>query len=535
MDTQTQQGHTLNQSNSAERVGTIFLVDDEPMVTVSLQTMLSLETRHLIYSFNSPMEALDKLTQYRPDVIISDFSMPDMDGIRFLQRAKEILPQATLILLTGYADKESAIEAINTVGIYRYIEKPWDNEELKLNIKNGLERAHLVSDLRDTIHQLTEAESQLRETNQHLEALVESRTQDLQATYQKLQSLVQNSADGIITLNANLEITSINPTAEHWIREAMSFATPNAIPKQITLSNTSLFKTPNGEALDTILASMEHATLLIQEAYLGAIPLEINVSSLTGVDPGLVLMMRNITQRKEVERLRDDFVSTLTHDLRTPLAASIQTLNFFMDGTVSREDHEKREQLTEMLIQSHRDMLGLVNVLLEVYKYEAGRQRLVFDRLHLGELVGTVCQELHALAASREQHLTHSIAETSASVIADKQEIKRVLVNLIGNAIHHTPTGGNIHVALTEEASAHPGHPGNLTVMIQDNGRGIPQKDLALLFNRFSQGTSTKRSSGSGLGLYLSRQIIDAHQGKIWVDSQEGQGSRFYVSLPIHS
>ena len=94
---------------------------------------------------------------HRPDVVISDFLMPGLDGIAFLKAVKEQLPESTLILLTGYADKENAIDAINTVGIYKYIEKPWDNETIKLSIKNGLERARLLGDLRRTISELSQA------------------------------------------------------------------------------------------------------------------------------------------------------------------------------------------------------------------------------------------------------------------------------------------------------------------------------------------------------------------------------------------
>jgi DNA-binding NtrC family response regulator len=147
-----------------QRVGTVFIVDDEMMVTSSLQTMLGLETSHHIHCFNSPMDALEQVSTIRPDVVISDFSMPGMDGITFLRKVKQALPEATLILLTGYADKENAIEAINSVGIYRYIEKPWDNEELKISINNGLERAHLVGDLKRSVQELTQARAELERT-----------------------------------------------------------------------------------------------------------------------------------------------------------------------------------------------------------------------------------------------------------------------------------------------------------------------------------------------------------------------------------
>ena len=119
--------------------------------------------------------------------------------------------------------------------------------------------------------------------------------------------------------------------------------------------------------------------LVIDTAMLGRLPVEVSIAPLAlgenAEEGGHVLVLRDITQRREIERLRDDFVSTLTHDLRTPLLAAIQSLNFFTDGTLG-DVPENQQEMIRMLIDSNREMLGLVNVLLEVYKYEAGRQRL---------------------------------------------------------------------------------------------------------------------------------------------------------------
>ncbi len=501
---------------TAQRVGTVFIVDDEMMVTSSLKTMLGLETRHRIHTYNSPLEALEALDSLRPDVVISDFSMPGMDGISFLREVKKRLPESTLILLTGYADKESAIEAINTIGIYRYIEKPWDNEELKISINNGLERAHLTSDLRQSIADLKEAQAQLENTNRQLEALVEARTQDLKVTYDKLQSIVQNTADGIITLDADLELTSVNPTAERWLISA-----EEGIRHLLGQSIARFLKPEGGGDIGKLFEGDRPHT--VREVCIGEQPVEASIAPLPD-NEGYVLVLRDITQRKEIERLRDDFVSTLTHDLRTPLLAAIQTLSFFADGTLG-ELNDRQKQMIEMLIQSNREMLGLVNVLLEVYKYESGRQTLIFDQVNLVELVGNIAQELAALAHNREQTLQTDFEADLPAVRGDKQELRRVFVNLIGNAINYTPKGGHIKVALGMENH-------RVRACVSDNGRGIPANDIPQLFQRFSQGTSKQRSSGSGLGLYLSRQIVEAHRGQIWVDSVEGEGSRFYVELP---
>lgn len=519
-------------SAAVRRTGTIFIVDDEMMVTASLQTMLTLETSHRVHCYNNPLEALDKLASLKPDVIISDFSMPGMDGITFLRKAKEVLPEATLILLTGYADKENAIKAINTVGIYRYIEKPWDNEDLKININNGLERSYLVGDLKQSVQELTTARAELQQTNLHLEALVEERTRDLRDTYQKLQSIIRNTTDGILTLDATLRLTSVNPAAEQWFRAVEELQPVDLL----SLPLDQLLKMPlnNGKARKIQELFQSPNTRGAEEVLIGGLPLEASVSPLLAPDQveaqGFVVVLRDITQRKEIERLRDDFMSTLTHDLRTPLLAAIQTLGFFADGTLG-ELTSRQLELINMLTQSNRELLGLVNVLLEVYKYESGRQKLILDSVDVNELLSQIANELSALANNREQHLQLQLPKANTlKVRGDKQELKRVFVNLIGNAINFTPKNGQITVTLSEVLDETRGN--KLQVQVQDNGRGIPASDIPLLFQRFSQGTSKQRSSGSGLGLYLSRQIVEAHLGQIWVESTEGEGSSFYVSLP---
>lgn len=127
---------------------TILIVDDEEMVATSLESLLTLETDHDVIRFTSPLLALESINKTPVDLVISDYLMPEMDGVDFLLKFKEIYPDATRILLTAYADKQNAIRAINELGLYRYIEKPWDNEQLLVTIKNGLERRELISDLK---------------------------------------------------------------------------------------------------------------------------------------------------------------------------------------------------------------------------------------------------------------------------------------------------------------------------------------------------------------------------------------------------
>jgi len=140
----------------------IFIVDDEETILTSLKNVLSFETDHEIHTFLSPLEALTKGEELEIDMVISDYMMPDMDGLEYLLKVKEIKPDAIRILLTGYADKENAIKAINEVGIYQYIEKPWNNDDLLLIVKNGLEKRLLIRDLKEKIDELENAFADLR-------------------------------------------------------------------------------------------------------------------------------------------------------------------------------------------------------------------------------------------------------------------------------------------------------------------------------------------------------------------------------------
>ncbi|MGK7311292.1 MAG: response regulator [Candidatus Longimicrobiales bacterium M2_2A_002] len=147
---------------------TVLIVDDEEMVATALRSFLELETSYRILTFTSPTEALEEVESETVSVVIADFMMPEMDGITFLRQFRELNPQATRILLTGYADKENAIRAINEAGLYYYLEKPWSNEHLKLVIRNGVERSSLFNELDARVRALEGAHEELYEIRRRL-------------------------------------------------------------------------------------------------------------------------------------------------------------------------------------------------------------------------------------------------------------------------------------------------------------------------------------------------------------------------------
>lgn len=147
---------------------TVMLVDDEPMVLTALRSFLELETPYRVLTFTAPTDALAALRAEPVDVIVADFMMPGLDGISFLRQARELRPFATRILLTGYADKENAIRAINEAGLYYYLEKPWSNEHLKLVVRNGIERSALFTELDMRVSALEDANRELYQIRHRL-------------------------------------------------------------------------------------------------------------------------------------------------------------------------------------------------------------------------------------------------------------------------------------------------------------------------------------------------------------------------------
>lgn len=503
--------------------GKIVVVDDEKVVTSSISALLKVEGFSDAHFFNSPTEALSFLEINRPDLVISDFYMPEMNGLEFLSKVKKIHPEVSRILLTGYADKENAIRAINEVGLYRYIEKPWSsNDDLVINIKNGIERSYLLSQLREKISELEIAKQELEKYSKNLEQLVEERTVDLRQSNAKLEGIFNYCADGIIILNEDGIIEQVNPACENLI---------GLVNAKIVKASIDDFLFSKKTFITKELHNADGSELFLRDFYIknplsnNIIPVEISFARVNPDDEfkKFVCVIRDVTVQKKADRLRDDFIATLTHDLRTPLLAAIQTLKFFLNGSVGELD-DKQKLLLATMQKSNEDLLGLVNALLEVYKYDAEKLVLTKVDFNIYELVKLVYDELKPLADNKKIEFKIICEDKNLEINADRSELRRVICNLCGNAINYTPEEGLINITIKKED-------GDLIFSVSDTGCGIPQEDIPNMFQRFSQGTSKKRSAGTGLGLYLSRQIIESHGGKIWLESKINKGSEFSFIL----
>lgn len=250
----------------------------------------------------------------------------------------------------------------------------------------------------------------------------------------------------------------------------------------------------------------------------------------------LLRLKHTVDERDRMAREREDFISRLTHDLRTPLVAADRMLHLCQQGVFGDLSSGFQEAIDTM-IASNQNLLKMVNQLLEVHRYEAGRKPLAFSALNLQNLLQEVAQELCPLALEKQLDLKlnwQAQVDRCVQVLGDRVELQRVFTNLIGNAIKFTDQG-RVAVCLRDEVCELP--PGVTQsrwaiIEIQDTGAGISPQDRATLFERFRTGSHTR--AGTGLGLYLSRQIIEAHKGTLEFQSEVGVGTTFTVRLPAY-
>jgi two-component system, NarL family, sensor kinase len=234
--------------------------------------------------------------------------------------------------------------------------------------------------------------------------------------------------------------------------------------------------------------------------------------------------------KNQLEGLREDFAGTLAHDLKTPLLGALSTLNAFLKeefGSISAI----QQQVLSTMQRSHETSLRLLDTLLDIYRNDTQGLQLQLAPIDLTPLVEETANQVAAIARQRQVKIIirHGDSEFRRSlwVKADPLQLQRVLMNLLVNAINHSRRGDRVDVVLESQRSQQ-------CVKVLDQGAGLHPDELNHLFQRFYQGSSDRQAKGSGLGLYLARQIINAHQGKIWAENRSPRGAIFGFQLPIY-
>ncbi len=242
-----------------------------------------------------------------------------------------------------------------------------------------------------------------------------------------------------------------------------------------------------------------------------------------GKDLGSVAVLEDVTQMKEVDRLKNEFIGVASHELRTPVASLLLGTQLLKEGALG-ELTDSQKQVVDMQIVDLERLSKLMQDLLDVTKLESGSVSSRLDPVEVTELVRSPIEGLRTQAESKKIALSDVGTEDAGTVVADRSQIGRVLTNLIANAIRHTPEGGTILIrALPTEDE--------VTFAVEDTGVGIPPEYLATIFDRFVQVPGATQG-GAGLGLSIAQNIVRAHGGRMWAESRLGQGSRFCFTLP---
>jgi len=235
---------------------------------------------------------------------------------------------------------------------------------------------------------------------------------------------------------------------------------------------------------------------------------------------------------EEIALERQDFISHLTHDLRTPLVAADMMLKLFQKEIFCPLSLEMHEALIAM-VRSNQVLMDIVNTLLEIHCYEAGSKAFTFIVCNLAEIVSEVVQELQPLSTEKGIILRLEAIPNQIKIMGDRLELRRMVTNLIGNSIKFTDIG-YVEVNLETSKNSPDRVDRKLVIFtVKDTGFGMSKADQLTLFQRFRKGSH--KQSGSGLGLHLAQRIVNIHQGTINVSSELGKGSQFAVQIPLIS
>ena len=236
---------------------------------------------------------------------------------------------------------------------------------------------------------------------------------------------------------------------------------------------------------------------------------------------------RDITKEKEIDRMKTDFISLVSHQIRTPLAAMKWHLELLNDETLNNLTKDQKDSL-QNVNNSNEKMIDLVNVLLDISRIESGRLIIKPEPSNIGDLLNSVLEEVSPGIQKQEIELSVDITNDLPDINLDPNLIGHAFMNLLTNSIKYTEKGGQIHVSIYKKGA-------EIIAEVTDNGFGIPKKEQKEVFKKFHRGSNVLKidTEGSGLGLYLTKALIRISGGKIGFESEVGKGTTFWFSLPI--
>jgi two-component system phosphate regulon sensor histidine kinase PhoR len=493
----------VNMTKAIEAIR-VLVVDDELDIREGSERILSRIGFHLSTAARGD-EALQIFERARSDIVLLDLKMPGLDGMEVLQRLRELDPSILVIVITGYATVETAIEAMKQ-GAYDFIPKPFEPDQLRIVVNRAADKIRLT-----------------RET-QKLE-LEKTRTLfDLDTEKSRLRTIIESLPDGLLVTNTGGQVVLINPSCRQMLK--LDRDTASGRPLQEYLSDEALcrlvMEISKGKHVDYgDIPEQEFA--LADGTYLRAVAQPVLGERRECL--GAIVTFLDITSLKVLDRLKSEFVAKVSHELRSPLSTIHEQLAMVIGELV---DTEPQQHMLTRAKEKTQALITLIGDLLDLSRIEEGLICREPKPVRLDDLLKSIVDFLSARTSAKNQSLTLAVsARDLPEIIADPVALESIFGNLISNALTYTPEGGRIRVELDQAGI-------NLRVKVADNGFGIAEKHLDKIFERFYRvkDEKTRYITGTGLGLPIVKGLVDSLGGIIEVTSTPGEGSTFTVLLP---
>ncbi len=487
----------------------IIVIDDEAIMRDGSSRILAKEEMEVVTAENGEA-GLEKVKEAPDgfDVMLLDLMMPGMSGMEVLEQVKGIAPSLLVIVVTGYATVDTAVEAMKK-GAYDFIPKPFTPDQLRIVVHRALEK------------------KALEEEAKRLRKEAEKSLKDVAKEKSKTHTIINSMTDGVLVVDKDGAVALLNPAATRFLSVSADDVLGKAVDDIQVEELSKVIKEVLEKDTENLAGVSQEIRVTPEgrEIFLRchAVP----VKDEDGALLGCVAVLQDITQLKELERMKADFVAMVTHELRAPVAAIEQQLTVILKG-LAGEINERQARMLGRAKERAKGLLDLVKDLLDLSKIEAGMQVQYMEPVDIGVLLTKVVELMQSQAEQKGLTLEFDLEEGLPSVNADAANMEGVFTNLISNAIKYTPEGGLVRVTGKREGEY-------IRIDVQDTGIGISEKDLPRIFERFYRVKTekTRQIVGTGLGLSIVKQVVDAHLGTIDVQSVENQGTCFTVRLPV--
>jgi len=523
--------------------------DEEPLLEIFVEFFEGSEYDLTIAKTGE--EAIELITQRPFDLIVTDLNLPGADGLAVLSHAKSTHPNQEVIVLTGNASTLTSIAALRQ-GAYDYVLKPFDLYEMEQTVSKALERRRLILENQAFVDRVTRHRDELRKR-------VEEATWKVQTLYdvgkeitsnlkldRTLKLILQKSVDlthagqgilflldestGLLDCGVVQGMSPKSPEQERLV-EDLSEINEKVLDQKEPLDKTIVH---NGQTQQAWVVPLLHDSGVTGTiAVLSASDREFTSDDrdlLSGLASHASIAIHNakvFEKMQALDRMKSEFVAVVSHEVRTPLTAIKGTLEILNDDEYF-EMAESQRELLEICSTNVERLEALINDILDFSKLESSTLSTNFTKVRVGPLLQSVVVNLGNLAERKSIPIEVELDEDLPSVMADELRISQVVGNLLSNAIKFSPESGRIRVSARRDGEG-------IRFEIQDSGIGIAADNLPKLFTRFRQldSSTTRSAGGTGLGLTISKGIVEEHRGRIWVESEFGQGSTFLVWIPL--